>query len=172
MSGDDHYAVASTRVRERFWSRVFYAPDGCWLWMAATDKKGYGYFYAAGKLVRPHRWVIGPVPEGMQVDHICNVPGCVRPEHLRIVTPRENLLAEHSLTTTRQLALRTHCPRGHELSGNNLVPTVAKRGHRSCRSCNCAVIQRANLRRKGLFWGDKETWEYADRKYEEYREAV
>lgn len=86
--------------RERFWSTVDTSnADGCWLWTAWTDDKGYGYFSLGGssrRHVRAHRvaweWANQrPIPDGYQIDHICHTPGCVRPEHLRLATNKQNL---------------------------------------------------------------------------------
>lgn len=78
---------------ERFWSKVD-KTDECWLWVASTDRGGYGHFGDAGKMVRAHRFswelVNGPIPEGMQVDHRCHVRRCVNPAHLRLVTNQQN----------------------------------------------------------------------------------
>jgi len=82
---------------ERFWSKV-QRGEGCWEWMAGKNVNGYGRIQM-GTLREPnaqmaHRvayeYVVGPIPEGKALDHICRNPGCVRPEHLRPVTAKEN----------------------------------------------------------------------------------
>jgi len=84
-------------VIARFWAKVDRSnPDGCWLWTAYCDKRGYGAFgLAAGKTVFAHRfmWEItyGPVPPGLNVCHHCDNPPCCRPDHLFTGTQRENL---------------------------------------------------------------------------------
>ena len=80
---------------ERFEAKWTPEPNtGCWLWTGATDRKGYGQFRSKGAHVKAHRWsyerLVGPIPEGLQIDHLCRVPGCVNPEHLEPVTHREN----------------------------------------------------------------------------------
>lgn len=88
----------------RFWSKVSKTPDGCWLW---TDPVylGYGRFKAAGATRPAHVWAyehfVGPIPAGMQVDHVkangCTNRHCVNYEdHLEPVTPRENVLRRGS----------------------------------------------------------------------------
>lgn len=67
---------------------------GCWLWNAAKDAYGYGKFHLDGEPRLAHRisyqWAVGPIPEGMYVDHICRVVACVNPSHLRLATPKQN----------------------------------------------------------------------------------
>jgi hypothetical protein len=80
-------------VEERFWAKVDKSGD-CWMWTASKVKDGYGGFKIGGKFKSAHRvayeLMIGPIPEGYQVDHRCHQPACVRPEHLRAVTPKQN----------------------------------------------------------------------------------
>jgi len=68
--------------------------DGCWEWTAHRMETGYASFYADGKYQLVHRFSyemhIGPIPSGMQVDHICHNTSCVNPDHLRAVTPKQN----------------------------------------------------------------------------------
>ena len=78
---------------ERFEVKVDRQPGGCWLWTGATTDKGYGVFWD-GKLGRAHRWAYthwrGPIPEGLTLDHLCQVKACVNPDHLEPVTALEN----------------------------------------------------------------------------------
>jgi len=81
-------------LEERFWEKVDQSGE-CWTWTAATDSHGYGQMWTEPKKQPAHRisWKLanGPIPAGMFVDHICQTRLCVRPEHLRLVTNKQNL---------------------------------------------------------------------------------
>lgn len=82
--------------RERFDRHVMPEPNsGCYLWTATTNEKGYGRFNMDGRLESAHRvaWAaaFGPIPEGMQVLHKCDIPCCVNPAHLFLGTNDDNL---------------------------------------------------------------------------------
>ena len=78
---------------DRFWSKVD-KTEGCWLWTAAKTVDGYGRFRLDGSPRLAHRvaysWANGPIPKGLQLDHVCYVPACVNPDHLRLATNAEN----------------------------------------------------------------------------------
>lgn len=80
---------------ERFWSKVE-KTDGCWLWTSTTNENGYGRFSIKRRFVSAHRlayeMTVGPIPDGLTIDHLCRVRSCVRPEHLEAVTLQENCL--------------------------------------------------------------------------------
>lgn len=77
---------------ERFWEKVR-KTDTCWEWTGATFR-GYGMFRSRGKARTTHRliyeWTHGPIPDGLEVDHMCHNRGCVNPAHLRLLTHTEN----------------------------------------------------------------------------------
>lgn len=80
---------------ERFLHKIAIQPDGCWLWIASKRKRdGYGDFRVDGHTQLAHRWAyvyfVGPIPEGLELDHTCRNPSCVHPEHLEPVTHRVN----------------------------------------------------------------------------------
>lgn len=78
-----------------FWSRVDKTED-CWIWTGARNGDGYGYFSLRGYSARAHRWSYelcnGPIPLGAVTDHLCRNRLCVRPDHLELVTPKENVV--------------------------------------------------------------------------------
>ena len=82
-------------IEDRFWKNVDTSGD-CWLWKLSLNHGGYGVFQVNPKLqVKAHRFAVectqGQIPEGMQVDHKCHTPACVRPAHLRVVTHKQNM---------------------------------------------------------------------------------
>ena len=122
-------------AHDRFWMKV-QKTDTCWLWTAACNQGGYGRFLCDGKLVQAHRWayeqVKGPIPEGLDLDHLCRVRNCVNPNHLEPVTRRQNLMrGEH---TYAKLHRAGHCKRGHPFNKQNTY--ICKQGKRHCRICN------------------------------------
>ena len=116
---------------QRFWSKVEFT-EFCWLWQASNNGIGYGKFHASGgrnaSAVYSHRWAyefcVGPIPQGLTIDHLCRVTNCVNPDHLEPVTIRENIL--------RGPGAKTHCLRGHEFTPDN---TMVRAGARWCRKC-------------------------------------
>ncbi len=80
-------------VSDRFWSRVDKSGD-CWLWTGSLHDWGYGQFLLVDKRFYAHRlaWALfhGAIPPGIMVCHRCDVPRCVRPDHLFLGTPKQN----------------------------------------------------------------------------------
>ena len=88
-------------VEERFWSYVSKgAADMCWLWTRPGNKDGYGKFQILDKTKIAHRvsWELtnGPIPDGLQVLHKCDVPACVNPAHLWLGTQLDNMRDKHT----------------------------------------------------------------------------
>ena len=125
---------------DRFLAKVEPEPNsGCWLWSGSVTKNGYGRFGISRRDVRwAHRVAYehwhGPIPDGLQIDHLCRVRSCVNPEHLEAVTCRTNLL--RGIGFTGRQARQTHCLRGHLLEGDNLSSWHLKHKQRHCRSCD------------------------------------
>lgn len=94
---------------------------GCWVWKRKTNSGGYGSMWLAGRAVMAHRaaYIIhkGPIPAGLDIDHLCRNRACANPAHLEAVSRRVNLLRGVGPTATR--AAQTHCKRGHEFTPEN-----------------------------------------------------
>lgn len=121
--------------------------DECWLWMGALSGSGYGSFHLSGETYQAHRVAVSAtgraVPTWAVIDHTCRNRRCVNPQHLRAVDRRANV-HENSSSPAHLNSLKTHCPRGHLLSGDNLV---MDRGKRRCRSCKAAALREIRSRR-------------------------
>lgn len=93
LAGQKFREVTPSPVEPRFWAKVDKSGD-CWNWTAGMFPDGYGSFRYNGTMTGSHRVSYelehGPIPEGMQVDHICRNRKCVRPDHLRLVTHTQN----------------------------------------------------------------------------------
>lgn len=137
--------LADERSRQRFEAKFTRATKGCWEWIAAIDPSGYGRFSVKlGPTRKDYRMKLahrvsyetysGPIPAGLDLDHLCRNRRCVNPDHLEPVTRSENL-RRSPLMGNASLS-KTHCPRGHEYSAENT--RVTKSDSRSCRSCERA----------------------------------
>lgn len=139
---------------ERIASKIQIDANGCWCWSASQNGYGYGKLRWNGSTCRAHRIVyqllVGEIPPGLQLDHLCRVRHCVNPAHLEPVTQRENTLRGDTISA--KCAAKTHCPKGHPLSGDNLVPSKQKLGERNCLTCN-REYHRAHYARKRALAG-------------------
>lgn len=166
-------------VLRRFYEKVG-LPDenGCMLWLAGTTGKGYGQLELNGRRVRAHRlaYVIfngEEIPEGHVVRHTCDRPLCVAPEHLELGTVADNNRDMWERGRARvplyeANVAKTHCSRGHELIGENLIKSQLAVGKRACRACNNAHVARHDARKRGETMTDEQFQAYADRKYTEF----
>ena len=130
------------RLPPRFWSKVRVAESGCWEWTGALTHNGYGILGKfRGRTYRAHRLshesLVGTIPPGLQIDHLCKNKRCVNPAHLEPVTPRENSVVRGSGVGACN-ARKLYCPSGHSYS------TVNNRGERVC--YQCPRDRRANKR--------------------------
>lgn len=108
----------------------------CWLWNGPRNARGYGLTPAKHGSKLAHRLIyellVGPVPPGMELDHLCRQRGCVNPNHLKVCTHFENATAPGS-RIGRHNATKTHCPAGHEYLVDN---SYIHKGKRNCRKCH------------------------------------
>lgn len=138
------FALVERDWRKRFWAKVEKTEE-CWLWTAALNRDGYGIFGFDSHTVRgAHRiayeLLIGPIPDGRQLDHLCRVRRCVNPSHLEAVSSGEN--------TRRGLPAMskglTHCPQNHPYDEAN---TYWYRGWKQCRICRREYSRASRARR-------------------------
>lgn len=116
---------------QRLMSSFVTTPGGCWEWTKALATNGYSKFFRDGRTLSGHRamyelWV-GPIPDGLHLDHLCVNRKCVNPAHLEPVTPKVN----------SERALRLLCPQGHVKDG-----VWAFNGYRYCSTCRTAHRKR------------------------------
>lgn len=143
-------------LRNRFWNNVNKKDDNsCWLWLGYLDKGGYGTTHlsstecinAKSRTVWAHRaayeLLIGPIPSTLVIDHLCRNRGCVNPKHMELVTSKENVMRGMGICAKNKV--KTHCPKGHVLSGVNLY---AYGNRRHCRTCNKATKARYRQRER------------------------
>ena len=102
----------------------------CWSWLGFVKPNGYGTVGFGQRVLHAHRVVyeavVGPIPEGLELDHLCRVRHCVNPDHLEPVAHAENM--------RRAVEARTHCSHGHEFTDDNTYIQPAD-GARVCRTC-------------------------------------
>lgn len=136
----------NSELLNHFLDRVHF--DGNhWLWTAYRTHFGTGYGQMHHRPSMPkaemaHRvsyeMFVGPIPKGMQIDHLCRIKNCVNPDHLEPVTAQENVRRHHAVVR------RTHCRNGHEYTE---ASTYLHNGVRFCRPCRAIYMRRYNARR-------------------------
>ena len=123
--------------RHRIEENVTVQPDGCWTWGLARTGGGYG---VVGQTMA-HRFsyevFVGPIPDGLTLDHLCENPPCVNPDHLEPVTLAENLRRSHRSPRLSRNQAKTHCPKGHPYDEAN-TGIHGQTGQRICRPCHRA----------------------------------
>ena len=129
------------RLPERFWNKVRVAESGCWEWGAYRDPNGYGKYRFNGETRLAHRVAYlrlhGPVPKGLEIDHLCRNRACVRVSHLEAVTHRENTLRGNTSTHGRG---SEYCRPGiHRL--DSAVVYTSPNGQRECLACRKQSIR-------------------------------
>lgn len=113
----------------------------CWLWTGAPSNSGYGHYKVGGKAIKAHRAVyellVGPIPEGMQLDHLCEVKLCVNPDHLEPVTHQENARRHYDKSSLCRNGLHPKVPENLHLRGGKLT----------CIACDLATRARTESKR-------------------------
>lgn len=127
---------------DRILDKVIAAPGGCVVFVGGRNRHGYGHIRCGSRTdgtratVSVHRVAyeafVGPIPDGHDIDHVCSVRSCVRPDHLEAVTHAENI--RRASARGRMGSMTTHCRRGHEFSAEN-TRIVGSRRQRLCVAC-------------------------------------
>ena len=144
-----------TPLRDRIKFHVRLDESGCWIWTAAKSSNGYGRIYLGKKLLFAHRAsyevFVGPIPDGLHLDHLCRNRACVNPAHLEPVTCLENVRR-----SPIHHASKASCPYGHGYTEANTYRWGRRRYCRSCQSTYMRIYhsltpeERANRRAAGL----------------------
>ena len=145
--------AAKTKEQRIFDNSIPEPNSGCWLWVGSIDKCGYGKTSGAYSLAHRLSYAafIGEIPKGLEVDHLCKQRCCVNPDHLEAVTHAVNV-SRGDYTSNHRNGRKTHCQKGHPLSGDNLY--VERRNgvpvNRRCKACRSAVRHKKYMKRKGV----------------------
>lgn len=141
-------------LRERLLAKaIINRETGCWEWAGRGTPNGYGHIRTGGgKRQMVHRvsyeMTYGPIPEGLDLDHLCRVRRCLNPAHLEAVTHRVNTLRGQTVTAAN--AAKTHCYNDHEFTPENTY--IEPTGERRCRTCrrdwNRERMRRARARQR------------------------
>lgn len=136
--------------------------SGCWIWQRSVNGSGYARANWNGRQVSVHRVTYellrGPIPDGLQLDHLCRVRHCVNPWHCEPVTNRENSLRSTAPGGPGENFRKTHCPRGHEYSPEN---TYYRKGRlRECLACRRIIYYERHratetVRKRNKYWAGK-----------------
>ena len=143
------------RLPERFWSKVrIDTLFGCWIWTGSKNDKGYGTFWWGGRMRYTHavttEVLVGPIPEDHEIDHLCRVTLCCRPErpHTEPATHAVNLQRGNTgLVTGARLRARTMCANGHPFDDTNTIDRGTE--GRGCRVCGRDRMRAHRARKRG-----------------------
>lgn len=132
-------AIGDPRLPDKFWAHVAMDERGCWRW-SPPRQNGYGVMHVDRKQKYAHRLayeaLVGAIPAGLEIDHLCRVRNCVNPAHLEPVTLRVNSLRGQSFAA-RNWA-KSHCKNGHPFSEQNTWLRRLPSGNvsRVCKECH------------------------------------
>lgn len=146
-------------LEEAFWKRVERRDENeCWPWQGALTSGGYGQMghgrrgedkkYVAHRLA--YELLVGPIPDGLVIDHLCRNRACVNPTHMEPVTSGENVLRGVGWGGTH--SRKAHCPLGHPLEGDNLSQYHLWMGQRKCLTCHANRERKRRKRLKEAQW--------------------
>lgn len=133
--------IADLTKDRPFTGRVTEASGGCWIYTGARHTEGYGLVgwrtYGTNYAHRvAYQRLVGPIPDGLQLDHLCRTRPCVRPAHLEPVAMRENIKRGRVGKLNHPSSKKTHCPYGHAYSPENTRFEQNKSGfQRRCKTC-------------------------------------
>lgn len=140
-----------TPVRDRWEQQVQRTDAGCWLWLGIKHRLGYGRLRIARRWKLAHRvgyeMLVGPIPPGTELDHLCRTPSCVNPAHLEPVAHQENVRRG---TAGDRMRSRTHCAKGHPYDAEN---TIIQKQRSSTRR-RCRICLRDSQRRYAGYTGE------------------
>ena len=119
-----------TQLPDRVFNRIMPVTSGCWIWTGSVTDSGYGTIRIDGVVTRAHRVVyellVGLIPNGLEIDHLCRTKPCVNPDHLEPVTHQEN--------TRRGVWIpKKQCPKGHPYRMENI--SLSSKGYKVCLTC-------------------------------------
>lgn len=133
-------------IVDRFWSKVAEQKDGCLTWQGQLSVGGYGVFNVRKPLrMYAHRFayelLVGPIPDGLELDHLCRNRACANVLHLDPVTHAEN---------RARTPAKRNCPNGHEYTPGNIRTWVTRDGviNRACRQCQHARARAARAKKR------------------------
>ena len=137
----------------RVMAKVATDKNGCWVWQGYTTDRGYASIMWNGEQWLVHRAVytelIGPIPDGLVLDHLCENPSCANPMHLEAVTQYDNLARSHGFIQMH--GMQTHCKYGHEFTPENTDLRPQSMGRpgfaRFCKQCKAESWQRQKARK-------------------------
>jgi len=144
----------------------------CWIWIGSSSGTGYGDLHVQGRHWLAHRFayerLMGPIPDGLTIDHLCRNRLCVNPEHMEPVANHENILRGNGASAYN--ARKTQCSHGHEFDLLNTHWT--SKGHRRCRACDALKHRRYYQKYRERILRDSATYSATHRKQLRVSEAA